>query len=173
MRQRPALNSPHVGTLMTPGRFKFVEARGDWLRLSPEHYSLVQQSEGGAPYDPAVEGWCIRQQDGEAFLETPTAVHGDFNCDGCGEDPIIGDRFRCLVCENVDLCGGCSKKAPHSKEHLFQRIISTFEVGDLEVGDKLDAKDKLGEWVEGKVVEKNVSENSVKILTVRTSSCRK
>jgi next to BRCA1 gene 1 protein len=34
-------------------------------------------------------------------------VHHCVTCDGCGLSPIIGDRHKCTVCPNFDLCGRC------------------------------------------------------------------
>lgn len=34
-------------------------------------------------------------------------VHEHFICDGCGVNPIIGNRYKCAVCANFDLCSKC------------------------------------------------------------------
>jgi hypothetical protein len=36
-------------------------------------------------------------------------VHVDISCDGCDKEPIVGARFKCLSCEDIDLCGGCMR----------------------------------------------------------------
>lgn len=33
--------------------------------------------------------------------------HRGVTCDGCGESPILGPRFKCEVCPDFDLCGNC------------------------------------------------------------------
>mmetsp|Transcript_17780 Transcript_17780/g.45553 ORF Transcript_17780/g.45553 Transcript_17780/m.45553 type:complete len:321 (-) Transcript_17780:58-1020(-) len=33
--------------------------------------------------------------------------HVDVRCDGCEADPIVGDRFKCSVCADRDLCSTC------------------------------------------------------------------
>lgn len=45
-------------------------------------------------------------------------------CDGCGKPggaPLLGKRFKCLICPNIDLCAACfsSSKLPegHTEEH--------------------------------------------------------
>ncbi|KAI3435956.1 hypothetical protein D9Q98_002014 [Chlorella vulgaris] len=35
--------------------------------------------------------------------------HLDITCDGCLCEPIIGARFKCTVCEDIDLCGACMR----------------------------------------------------------------
>ncbi|XP_005995405.1 sequestosome-1 [Latimeria chalumnae] len=42
-------------------------------------------------------------------------LHPNVICDGC-DGPVTGTRFKCVVCPNYDLCGGCKEKAVH-KEH--------------------------------------------------------
>lgn len=44
------------------------------------------------------------------------SVHKHFCCDGCGMDPIIGRRFRCQECSNLDLCESCEIKGMHTHE---------------------------------------------------------
>merc|ERR1712168_1593920 len=42
---------------------------------------------------------------GEA--ESEQAVHYGVTCDGCEMNPIIGNRYKCVVCDDYDLCGSC------------------------------------------------------------------
>ncbi|CAE7448091.1 ref(2)P [Symbiodinium natans] len=38
---------------------------------------------------------------------TPWQHHFGIKCEGCGVNPIVGPRFKCLACPNYDLCGNC------------------------------------------------------------------
>jgi len=38
------------------------------------------------------------------------AIHPNTRCDGCGMNPIRGDRYKCSVCENFDFCRACQDK---------------------------------------------------------------
>jgi hypothetical protein len=33
--------------------------------------------------------------------------HGNTTCDACGSTPIIGDRYKCMFCPNLDFCQEC------------------------------------------------------------------
>jgi len=44
-------------------------------------------------------------------------VHYNVVCDGCGMDPIQGNRYKCTVCHNYDLCGTCEGKNQHPPSH--------------------------------------------------------
>lgn len=34
-------------------------------------------------------------------------VHVNITCDGCGQGPIVGQRFKCSLCDDYDLCARC------------------------------------------------------------------
>jgi len=48
--------------------------------------------------------------------------HYGFKCDGCGTDPLIGLRFRCLVCPDYDLCNTSKHNSTHD-QHSMNRIV--------------------------------------------------
>jgi Zinc finger, ZZ type len=58
-----------------------------------------------------------------------TAVHGEFNCDSCDAFPIEGIRYKCLDCEDFDLCeicfndGSSPPSTGHDETHKYVRII--------------------------------------------------
>ena len=76
-----------------------------------------------------------------AAAQQPRAVvHQHIVCDACGALPIIGTRFKCLVCDDVDLCARCeaaqrlpspdnnnnnnnNKQEQHSLEHALAKIV--------------------------------------------------
>lgn len=47
-------------------------------------------------------------------------VHMNVVCDGCRAHPIIGRRFKCMICPNYDLCESCEAKDDH--EHPMLRL---------------------------------------------------
>ncbi|KAG8579450.1 hypothetical protein GDO81_010895 [Engystomops pustulosus] len=46
---------------------------------------------------------------------TQNVVHPNVTCDGC-EGPVVGNRYKCLICPDYDLCSTCEAKGIH-KEH--------------------------------------------------------
>lgn len=65
-------------------------------------------------------------------------------CDGCDEDPIVGKRYRCKVCDDYDLCECCKNKGIHPR-HEFDEICESPNEWpfpnshtDLEYGDDMD-----------------------------------
>jgi hypothetical protein len=52
----------------------------------------------------------------------PNVRHVGITCDGCNQSPIIGDRFKCMVCDDYDLCSSCEEKGAHSEDHAMLKI---------------------------------------------------
>jgi hypothetical protein len=47
-------------------------------------------------------------------------THVGVSCDGCGESPILGVRYKCAVCKDFDYCSNCEEKLDH--DHPFLKI---------------------------------------------------
>lgn len=68
-----------------------------------------------------------RETKGRRKSET---VHERVICDGCHKNPIVGKRFKCLVCADFDLCAECEAK-PDSHVHPMLRITERTEMNSL------------------------------------------
>lgn len=87
---------------------------------------------------------------GQCFIPTRHAHGGDNNglgqppahvehetitCDGCGQNPLVGVRWKCLKCFNEDFCDRCFNTQKHDTLHTFARIAiplkSDFELREL------------------------------------------
>lgn len=42
-------------------------------------------------------------------------------CDACGKHPIFGERYKCLVCKEHDLCFECEQNY-FDDNHVFAKI---------------------------------------------------
>ncbi len=49
-------------------------------------------------------------------------VHKDTRCDECHATPIEGRRYKCLQCENYDLCTACYERVCHIPGHVFASL---------------------------------------------------
>lgn len=50
------------------------------------------------------------------------AVHVGISCDGCGQSPIVGLRFKCGTCADFDYCQSCEAKNGHAADHSFIKM---------------------------------------------------
>ena len=55
-------------------------------------------------------GGLWRRETAENSLHT----HAGVECDGCGMNPIVGTRFKCIVRDNYDLCANCEANKTQS-----------------------------------------------------------
>ena len=56
-----------------------------------------------------------------AFVEAIPS-HQGILCDGCKSDPILGIRWRCMECNEYDLCDSCHDSGAHPAEHHMLKI---------------------------------------------------
>lgn len=49
-------------------------------------------------------------------------VHRGITCDGCGTSPIVGTRYHCSECVDVDLCQYCVVLRKHQWSHVLVKI---------------------------------------------------
>ncbi len=50
----------------------------------------------------------IKKKEMQSFIQ-----HINVTCDGCSKSPIIGDRYKCMFCPNVDFCQDCQSLTNH------------------------------------------------------------
>jgi len=61
--------------------------------------------------------------------ENKQLIHEGFRCDACGMEPIVGTRWRCSNCEEIqtDICNICKEKNHfeteyHKREHILNAM---------------------------------------------------
>eukprot|EP01029_Cantina_marsupialis_P021870 TRINITY_DN52_c0_g1_i2.p1 TRINITY_DN52_c0_g1~~TRINITY_DN52_c0_g1_i2.p1 ORF type:complete len:783 (-),score=397.98 TRINITY_DN52_c0_g1_i2:216-2564(-) len=90
----------------TQGLTDFLKEMGDKLsELGKKVSSIVY---GTTNPQPAPED-----------VEDPV-VHLAVTCDGCQEGPIIGVRYKCAVCDNLDFCEACEVDGIHNGHPLLK-----------------------------------------------------
>lgn len=49
-------------------------------------------------------------------------VHQRHQCDGCDKYPIVGNRYKCTICNDFDYCQDCETKFGETHDHPFLKI---------------------------------------------------
>jgi len=64
----------------------------------------------------------------EASKVDAPVTHAGVVCDGCQANPITGDRYKCTVCADFDLCSTCEQSGKsfgrHSAQHNMIKIVA-------------------------------------------------
>ena len=66
----------------------------------------------------------IKLKAGDPNQEENKKVHTGIHCNGCGVNPIVGNRFKCAICDNFDYCEKCESLNKDSHKHPFIKIYS-------------------------------------------------
>merc|ERR1711963_593223 len=61
----------------------------------------------------------VTEQESEASGSS-SAVHYGVTCDGCECKPIVGNRYKCVVCDDYDLCEACHAADKHPGHNMMK-----------------------------------------------------
>ena len=102
-----------------PVHITWQDEDGDYVTIGSDDELMIALTEMAGPvYRLTVspkQGKSGRRQSGEGEL------HPNVTCDGC-EKSVVGNRYKCLVCDDYDLCGECESAGCHP-EHSMVRVV--------------------------------------------------
>ena len=64
----------------------------------------------------------LRNEFLKKFNPNGKAIHFGYICDGCEMNPIIGNRYKCTICDDFDYCEACEEKFRNEHRHPFLTI---------------------------------------------------
>ena len=82
---------------------------------------------------------CVKLENNHDFLIKFSRVcfllFEGVSCDACMKGSFVGNRFKCLICYDYDLCSNCYyagvQTAQHSSDHPMQCILTRSDYGML------------------------------------------
>ena len=93
----------------------FIKAEGDHKNDQPKKLPSFEEITEEKKMNPEPKN--------EEPKTQQEAVFYGVQCDSCSKKPIVGVRFKCLSCDNFDLCPTCEEKGVHA-HHVFAKIRS-------------------------------------------------
>lgn len=94
-----------------------VDSEGDEIVISSDEELEIAQKEMFAPKRFNVKLLSSKQE--KPSQKKDKTIHFGICCDGCDGD-IIGFRYKCIQCEDYDLCAQCEKALIHSHHYMIR-----------------------------------------------------
>ena len=140
-REQVRLYTSHYTSTCTGSGVKFTG------KLCREEMEYLSKQLPTTPYLPLLPSQRLHQSKLSKQITPVKAVHSLVVCDNCHVSPLIGDRYKCNVCLDYDLCEDCEAlqhKQParpgsiHLPSHPMIRIRKPLHTGlyTLSLGDK-------------------------------------
>lgn len=82
----------------------------------------VPQQQTAAPQQEAASSSAAAPSTDSAAKSDADGVHPHVLCDGCGQTPLRGLRWKCAVCPDFDLCSACEAKGAHPAHHPMLKL---------------------------------------------------
>jgi hypothetical protein len=60
------------------------------------------------------------------------SIHKSIKCNECNCPEIIGPRFKCIKCENYNLCSKCEEETEHNIDHIFIKIYKSNQDSEID-----------------------------------------
>eukprot|EP01112_Ceratiomyxa_fruticulosa_P022929 TRINITY_DN855_c0_g2_i1.p1 TRINITY_DN855_c0_g2~~TRINITY_DN855_c0_g2_i1.p1 ORF type:complete len:516 (-),score=153.67 TRINITY_DN855_c0_g2_i1:146-1693(-) len=105
-----------------PDFSQYVHAAQDFLRTLGVELDVYVENENNDTQSPPQGGSSAPNSDANNNNNNGPHTHFNVQCDVCGQNPIVGARYKCTVCHNFDLCGSCEGKKVHNPEHTLLKI---------------------------------------------------
>ena len=102
--EKLAMNSPHFSIVQESNLYTLYACNLPHTKLFEQKIEEI--------YKPLVE---------QAREKQAAVRHEDVVCNSCMAFPIVGIRYKCTVCGDVDLCQVCEEAGVHS-HHVFCKI---------------------------------------------------
>ena len=96
----------------------WTDEEGDMITIATDEEFLIALKEMQGPVYKLAVSEKDRNNMGSSVPESH--VHPGVTCDGCDKGPIIGHRYKCVVCDNYDLCGSCEAAGIHPGHNMIR-----------------------------------------------------
>merc|ERR1719326_2682381 len=106
------------GSVFTVG---WTDDDGDHVTITTDEELIIALTEMAGPlYKLTVTVKKTGPAQSEAGEKEEAVVHHGVTCDGCELANITGPRYKCVVCDDYDLCGGCEAAGRHPGHNMMK-----------------------------------------------------
>jgi len=101
----------------------WTDEDGDAITIDTDEELILALTELAGPVyklTATVRGAKKRVEQAEDPGVGANVTHHGVTCDGCDKAPIVGFRYKCVVCDDYDLCGVCEKAGKHPGHNMMR-----------------------------------------------------
>jgi len=94
----------------------WADEDGDMITIASDEELIIALTEQAGPLYKLVANVKLTTNDS---VQEPQ-VHTGVTCDSCNKQPIEGNRYKCVVCDDYDLCGDCEAAGRHPGHNMMR-----------------------------------------------------
>ncbi|GAM23162.1 hypothetical protein SAMD00019534_063370 [Acytostelium subglobosum LB1] len=118
-------NQPSLFPRSTPKKSKDT---GDGTPKKKTKKKKTQKKEDST--DTSKASTSKKQSSSSSVVDPSLPVHEGYKCDGCDVEPIVGTRWRCQECIELDLCDNCNNKYEEIGQHKSSHHMNSYDTVD-------------------------------------------
>merc|ERR1712013_647298 len=84
----------------------WMDEDGDMVTIASDEELIIALTEMSGPVYKLIIN-IKSEKKSEDISSKESQIHPGIVCDGCEKTPIVGHRYKCVVCDDFDLCGSC------------------------------------------------------------------
>jgi len=102
----------------------WTDEDGDHVTINSDEELIIALTEMAGPLyklTVTVKKPAVKETGGAAGgVGEEDVVHQGVTCDGCDQNNITGPRYKCVVCDDYDLCGSCEAAGRHPGHNMIK-----------------------------------------------------
>jgi len=97
----------------------WTDEDGDMVTIATDEELIIALTEMPGPvYKLTVNIKSVKKT--EDTSDEASQIHLGVTCDACEKTPIVGHRYKCVVCDDFDLCGSCEAAGRHPGHNMMR-----------------------------------------------------
>merc|ERR1711874_39757 len=97
----------------------WTDEDGDMVTIATDEELIIALTEMPGPVYKLIVN-IKSEKKSEDVSSKESQIHSGVVCDACEKAPIVGHRYKCVVCDDFDLCGSCEAAGRHPGHNMIR-----------------------------------------------------